>query len=362
MFDPKTWAAVPFHLWSVVLFVLGCMVGSFLNVCIYRMPRGESVVSPPSHCPHCGGQIPWFLNIPLATWLWLRGKCASCRAPISPRYFLVELLTGLLFLGSWLRWGKESPWAALAYCVILAGLVAASFIDIEHFIIPDEITIGGMAVGFVISLVVPSLHHVSSSATSLQHSMIGIAAGSGIIYLIVRAGKLMFGRQRFKFESNSRVVFSDTHLVMPDQMIPYEDIFYRPSDAVILHASKLEMTDRCYWDVKVKLDQEQLFIGEEQFKTEETPGFEALTGEIVVPREAMGLGDVKFMGAIGAFLGWQGVLFSLMWSALLGSVVGVSLILAGRSSTKIPYGPYIALAAATWIFLGPQVMALLAFP
>ena len=91
MADQNSWAAVPFHFWSVVYFVFGSIVGSFLNVCIHRMPRGESVVSPPSHCPHCGYSIPWFLNIPLVTWCWLRGKCANCRAPISARYFAVEL-------------------------------------------------------------------------------------------------------------------------------------------------------------------------------------------------------------------------------------------------------------------------------
>src|SRR2546428_4357183 len=149
---------VPFHFWSVVFFVFGCIVGSFLNVCIYRLPRGESLVSPPSHCPHCQYAIPWYLNIPLFTWLMLRGKCAHCRAPISPRYFVVELLTGTAFLGSWLAVGRQSPWLALVYCLILAGLIVATFIDLEHFIIPDEITIGGMVVGFLCSLAVPSLH------------------------------------------------------------------------------------------------------------------------------------------------------------------------------------------------------------
>ena len=102
IFDPEVWATVPFHFWSIVLFALGSIVGSFLNVCIYRMPLGLSVVSPPSHCPACKYSIPWYLNVPLLTWLLLRGQCAHCRAPISPRYFFVEMLTGLAFLGCWL--------------------------------------------------------------------------------------------------------------------------------------------------------------------------------------------------------------------------------------------------------------------
>src|SRR4030095_2442197 len=158
MFDPRIWAAVPFHFWSAVFFVFGTIVGSFLNVCIHRMPRGVSVISPPSHCPHCGYSIPWYLNIPLVTWLYLRGKCANCGAPISIRYFLVELLTGLLFLAAWLAFGHRSVWVAVAYCVLLAGFIAATFIHFEHLIIPDEITIGGMAAGFLFAAIAPGLH------------------------------------------------------------------------------------------------------------------------------------------------------------------------------------------------------------
>src|SRR5580692_9061073 len=108
-FDSANWA-MPFHFWSGVFFVLGCVVGSFLNVVIYRLPLGQSIVSPPSHCPHCNYSIPWYLNIPLVTWLYLGGKCANCRAPISIRYFLVELLTGAAFLCCWLYAGHYSAW------------------------------------------------------------------------------------------------------------------------------------------------------------------------------------------------------------------------------------------------------------
>src|SRR4051812_28209606 len=123
MFDPEIWGRLPFHFWSVVFFVMGSAVGSFLNVCIYRMPRGLSIISPPSHCPHCSYSIPWYLNVPLVTWVYLGGKCANCRAPISVRYFLVELLTAILFLGCWLRFGHASAGVAIVACIILAGFV-----------------------------------------------------------------------------------------------------------------------------------------------------------------------------------------------------------------------------------------------
>src|SRR6266542_4244191 len=155
IFDPAVWAVVPFHFWSLAFFVLGCVVGSFLNVCIHRMPLGLSVVSPPSHCPHCKYSIPWYLNMPLVTWLALRGKCRNCNAPIAVRYFLVELLTGLMFLGCWLSYGHSSPWLALTYAFVVAGMIAATFIDFEHYIIPDEITIGGVVLGLVFSLFCP---------------------------------------------------------------------------------------------------------------------------------------------------------------------------------------------------------------
>src|ERR1700722_1684926 len=119
VFQSANWA-MPFHFWSVMFFVMGCIVGSFLNVVIHRLPLGESIVSPPSHCPHCKYAIPWYLNIPLVTWLFLRGKCANCGAPISVRYFLVELLTGVTFLACWLVFGHQSAGLALAYCVLLA--------------------------------------------------------------------------------------------------------------------------------------------------------------------------------------------------------------------------------------------------
>src|ERR1041385_6856820 len=125
IFDREVWARVPFEFWALVFFWFGCCVGSFLNVCIYRLPLGLSVVSPPSHCPHCKYSIPWFLNIPLVTWLSLQGKCTNCGGSISIRYFLVELLTGIAFLSCWLGFGHRSAGLALVYCLVLAGFIAA---------------------------------------------------------------------------------------------------------------------------------------------------------------------------------------------------------------------------------------------
>jgi leader peptidase (prepilin peptidase) / N-methyltransferase len=359
MFDPQTWDAVPFSFWAVVFFVLGSMVGSLLNVCIHRMPRGESIVRPASHCPHCRYAIPWYLNIPLFTWLYLRGRCANCGAPISVRYFLVELLTGVAFLCAWLSYGLVSPALAAVYCVLLAGLIAATFIDLEHFIIPDEITLGGMAAGFLASALVPLLHRTPSATVALERSGLGMLVGAGIIYAILRLGKLVFGRQRFDLAPDSKVVFTETSLRLPAQEIPYDELFYRKSDAVMLFAKRVELIDRCYRNARVRLTPSLLLIDGDPFVPEQVTHLEVVTDQITVPREAMGLGDVKFMAAIGAFLGWPAVIFSLMLSSIIGATVGVVLIVLRRQewSSRLPYGPYIALAATVWIFFGERFLA-----
>jgi leader peptidase (prepilin peptidase)/N-methyltransferase len=358
IFDTRNWAAVPFHFWSAVFFTFGCIVGSFLNVCIYRMPLELSVVSPPSHCPHCRYSIPFYLNIPLVTWLALRGRCKNCGAPIAPRYFIVELLTGLTFLACWLAFGPGAPWLAGVFCLFLSGLIVATFIDFEHFIIPDEITYGGMVVGALVSIFIPSLHGTVSRSESLVYSLIGIVSGAGIVYAILRAGKLLFGKQTIKLPPASKVIFTDTALHLPDREILYEEIFYRRTDTIILAAKTVELVDRCYRDATVKLSPSALLIGDEKLNPEDIPFLEVDCTEIILPREAMGLGDVKFMGAIGAFIGWQGALFSLMFSSLIGAAVGVILIILRKRewSSRMPYGPYIALAATVWIFWGRQII------
>lgn len=361
IFNTHNWSVVPFHFWSLVFFSLGCIIGSFLNVCIHRMPLEMSVVTPPSHCPHCKYSIPFYLNIPLVTWLALRGRCKNCGAPISVRYFIVELLTGLTFLSCWLAFGHQSAWLALVYAVFLAGLIVATFIDFEHFIIPDEITLGGTVAGILISLFLPVLHGANSHGQSFALGVFGAAFGAGIVYAVLRLGKLLFGRQKIKLPANTTVVFTETALCFLDKEIPYEEIFYRPSDAIVLQAQIIELIDRSYTNVQVRLSPTELRIGDERIDPNSIVHLEAVSSEIVLPREAMGLGDVKFMGAIGAFLGWQGALFSLMASSMIGAAAGMILILMRKRewSSRMPYGPYIALAAVIWIFAAKKLSALL---
>ncbi|MGA2174254.1 MAG: prepilin peptidase [Verrucomicrobiota bacterium] len=361
MFDPKIWAQVPFQFWTLCFFVFGAVAGSFLNVCICRLPRGESVVRPPSHCPHCGYTIPWHLNIPLVTWLWLRARCAHCGREISVRYFLVELLTATVFASCWLRFGHASAGLAAVYCLFIAGLIAAAFIDLEHFIIPDEITIGGMVAGGLLALLVPATHlrfpfllPARTPVAGMRESLLGMAVGAALIYAILRLGKLLFGRYKLHFAPPTRLLFTETTLHLPGQDIPYEELFYRPNDTIQLEAEQVELIDRCYRKVEIRLQPRQLRIGQDAFEPEKVPHMEAVADHIVLPREAMGLGDVKFMAAIGAFLGWPAVVYSLALSSIIGSLVGVALILLRKRdwSARLQYGPFIALAAVIWIFGG----------
>lgn len=359
MFDAEIWAKVPFHFWSLVIFILGCMVGSFLNVCIYRMPLGKSVISPSSHCPNCKYSIPFYLNVPLVTWIMLGGRCANCRQPISVRYLLVELLTGLMFLGCWIGYGKTTPAVALTYCIVVAGLIVATFVDLDHFIIPDEITIGGVGAGLICSFVVPILHDQSSRLQALLWSFIGAAVGGLIVEGVRQGGKLAFGRVKVALDGQTRIFFGDTGLVLPDKEVPYEDIFYRKSDAIRFHAARVELADRCFTNVDVALSPIKLRVGEQEFDPEQNMYMEATTDRMVLPREAMGFGDVKFMAAIGAFLGWKATIFSLVVSSFLGAIVGGIMIFLGQHvrSKPIPYGPYIAAAAALWLFAGEELLA-----
>src|SRR5437762_8212135 len=186
------------RLFSAFAFVLGACVGSFLNVCIYRLPLNLSVNQPRrSFCPSCKTQIPWHQNLPLVSWLMLRGRCAKCGARIAFRYFAVELLTALFFLIIW----KTFPWQiAIAYWIFIALVIAATFIDFAHFIIPDEITIGGTIAGLIASTVVPQLMNTDRRLLALLISAGAAALGYALLWLVLEGGKLVFGKKRIRFE------------------------------------------------------------------------------------------------------------------------------------------------------------------
>jgi leader peptidase (prepilin peptidase) / N-methyltransferase len=167
---------------KIIVFLFGSIIGSFLNVCIHRMPKGESVVWPRSHCPRCQKRIPGYDNIPFISFLLLKGRCRFCREKISLRYPLVELLTALLMVALFSRFGLTYEF--FLYMVMLWGLIIATFVDIPHRIIPDEVSVGGMIIGFImVSITGLALSPLKFSFSPMAKSALGIIAGGGIIYL-----------------------------------------------------------------------------------------------------------------------------------------------------------------------------------
>ena len=181
---------------AAAIFALGLCFGSFLNVCIYRLPRGKSVVTPRSACPHCGDLIPLYHNVPVLSWLILRGKCRSCKQPISPRYLVIELLTGLLFLGCYTHFGLT---LGMLKCTVLGYLLLGLvFTDAETKLLPDAMTLPGLALGILFSLVVPvndlasrimvglvspaMRSEISWRLWSLSDSLLGAAVGASFLY------------------------------------------------------------------------------------------------------------------------------------------------------------------------------------
>jgi leader peptidase (prepilin peptidase)/N-methyltransferase len=248
-------AAFPWF-FPAMAFVFGACVGSFLNVCIYRIPAGQSIVTPGSHCA-CGAPIRWYDNLPILSWIILRGRARCCGRPFSIRYPSVELLTALLFTTCWCSF---PPAKALCGMLLCSALIAATFIDLDHMIIPDAFTLGLGVAGVVLSCALPALH-------GRQHELIVIAG--------VRSG-----------------IDSLTGLLVGSGLV--------------------------------------LWI--------------ALLAETVLKREAMGFGDVKFVGAIGAFVGWQGAVFSVFGGAVIGTLwFALALLwhgLFGRSAaSKAPAQP-----------------------
>jgi leader peptidase (prepilin peptidase) / N-methyltransferase len=235
---------------------LGLLVGSFLNVAIYRLPRRESLVWPASACPACRRPLRPYENVPLVSWLVLRGRCRTCQAPISLMYPMVELSTSLVFLGSYLAYG---PGGLLAVRLAFGCAMIVLFgIDLRHRILPDRITLPGIIAGIAASAMLPP---------GLVPSLLGAVAGGGVLFLIAEA-------------------------------------YYR-----------------------------------------------------VRGHEGLGMGDVKMLAMIGAFLGWQSMLVSLLLASIAGSIIGVGMMVIGRGGMKsaLPFGTFLALGALVASVVGDQL-------
>lgn len=235
---------------------LGLVIGSFLNVCIHRLPRRESIVWPASHCAACRRELRWFENIPLVSWLVLRGRCATCHARIAATYPLVEIATALLFAGGFVAYGVTPLLAARL--LFGCALIVLFAIDLEHKILPNAITLPGIVIGFLASLALPP---------GWLASLLGIVLGGAIPFLIAEA------YMRFR------------------------------------------------------------------------------------GHEGLGMGDVKMLAMIGAFLGWQLMLMTLVFASFAGSIVGLGFVAAGKGlKYALPFGTFLAAGAFAATFFGEPLL------
>ena len=340
----------------VFAFVLGAAVGSFLNVCIYRLPVDLSINKPRrSFCPACKTPIPWHHNLPLISWIVLRGRCANCGAKIAFRYFAVELLTALLFLAIW----QGFPWqAAIAYWICVSFLIVGTFIDFEHFIIPDRVTIGGIIAGVVASLAVPALMETDSRLAAGVRSLLAAALGYVILLLVLEAGKIAFGRKRIRFDTPTPFTWAkradDADFLVGSEKSLWSEHFAREKDRLLLQCDEAKIDNHTYGNVTLDFHYDRVAVEGEEFLLDHVNEISGVARELLIPREAMGRGDLKFLAAIGAFLGWRAVLFSLFAGSLLGSIIGLITLIVGKRvwSAKLPFGPYLAFGAVSWMFFG----------
>ena len=341
---------------SAFAFILGAAVGSFLNVCIYRLPLDLSVNQPRrSFCPVCKKPIPWHQNLPLISWLVLRGRCANCGSRIAFRYFAVELLTALLFLAIWQGFSWQM---AVAYWIFASFLIAGTFIDFEHFIIPDRVTIGGMIAGFVASLAVPALMDTNSRLAAGIRSVLAATLGYVVLLIVLEAGKIAFGKKRIRFDAPTPFTWTkrddDADFVVGTEQTLWSDHFARERDRLLLQCDETKIDNHTYGSVTLDFHYDRVGVEGNVLVLDHVTEISGVARELQIPREAMGRGDLKFLAAIGAFLGWRAVLFSLFAGSLLGSIVGLIALVVGKRvwSAKLPFGPYLAFGALTWIFFG----------
>jgi leader peptidase (prepilin peptidase) / N-methyltransferase len=355
----------PFALLGIAgALAIGACVGSFLNVCIYRWPRGLKVNQPArSFCPGCQRPIPLRQNLPVLSWLLLGGRCAGCKGRIPVRYLVVEVLTALAFLAVWLAF---PPGPAVAYAFLAAVCIVTIFVDFEHYIIPDQTTWGALPIGILASTLWPSLQGESLWWHGLALSLLGAVAGFVLLWLVVEGGKKLFGRKTRAYPTPTPWELVETEagpeLRIAGESMPWDDLFSRESDRLRVEggAFRIDGHPAAGDTVVFAWNRFELHRGGEKLRETQLAEIKSMTGtavRLVIPREAMGFGDVKFLAMAGAFIGWQGILFTLFAASLLGSVFGVASLLVGRRNWmgRIPFGPWLVAGLWLWIATGRAV-------
>ncbi|MFZ0033876.1 MAG: prepilin peptidase [Sedimentisphaerales bacterium] len=375
--------AVPDWILLAFIFVFGCCVGSFLNVVIYRLPRDESLIKPPSACPTCGRHIRFYDNIPMISWLLLGAKCRYCKASISPRYFVIELLTGLVFTGLFfllfhtnLRAGV-GPFPAggwfiyLISIILLATLIAASAIDLKLWVIPLSICWFATAVGLVGSTL--GVYIINPPGKICSHALLpsaspttaSLAAGA-VVGLVISWGLLATGLIKRSYESEDYQHFPEK----PEESIepPFnhhleicrEVIFLLPIIICSLAAYQISQKSPSIHTWWLNFSQQPVIAGLlgslwGYFVGCGVVWFARILGTLGFGKEAMGLGDVHLMGAAGAVIGATLVVVAFFIAPFFG-LAWAGLRTFFKKTRQIPYGPFLSLGILTVMILHDRIL------
>lgn len=342
----------------LAVFVFGAMVGSFLNVCIYRLPWEKSIFWPASHCPKCLQPVRWYDNIPIASYFLLRGRCRDCGAAFSPRYALVEALTAALFgFVFWLHVmrapaGAANHWGYAYHMMLIAALIVATFIDLDLQIIPDSVTVPGMLIGLLGGVLLPAgqLHPITLPAPPPT----GLAQRDGVLFAVI----LLLAWSLWIWG----VVWQ----------VRREEATAGPAEVVLLAVAFLYLAGQTA--VLLGLPSDRPWPGwpawfgahpHWQGLATSVVGllagaglvwFVRVVGTALLGKEAMGFGDVTLMAMVGAFLGWQPVVLAFLLAPFFGLLVGLVQWIVHRENV-LPYGPYLSLATLAIVLMWGPIWA-----
>lgn len=342
--------------------LFGACVGSFLNVVIYRLPRGLSVHEPRrSFCPACKALIPWYHNIPLVSWLVLRGRSACCGCRISARYWWVEAGTCFLFAALAWRFSEEGLMTQALLCAWSSLMLAMLCMDWEQMIVLPGLAVAAAALGCVVGVLSPWMveSQTLEAGEGLLFSLIGAGGGYALLRGVALLGRILFGRQRKSFAEpvswTLRQDGEDLTFTVKGEEFSWSELFMEESHSLTLEGATLEERMTTPGRLVFHLERVEL-PGGRALSLEECDSLSGVCTAMETRREAMGRGDAWLALGIGALCGWQGALFALVAGSLIGCVWGVA-ARVGRGK-PMPFGPALIAGAFLWLFDGGRLFYL----
>ena len=350
--------------WLLPLFfgLFGACVGSFLNVVIYRLPRGLSVNEPRrSFCPQCKAPIPWYLNLPVISYIMLRGRTACCKRPYTARYCIVELACALLFAAVAWYFCTDDIITQVLLCAWIALMLACFCIDWEQMVVLPMLTILAALAGVGISLLSPWFSGEGiEPLQGLMSSASGAFGGFLLFRLVALAGKLMFGRRQQTFDTPQNWVLhqaadgEDVELLIGRERLLWSDLFMETSNRFTLQAATVAQHAPETGELVFAVESLTLPDGS-RLMLEEHDELSGTCRGYAARKEAMGSGDAWLALAIGALCGWQGVVFALVGGSIIG--IGAALVARIGRGTPMPFGPALIAAALIWLFYGTELVS-----